>query len=69
MATASRHCPTCGGKPQDFRPVNQVEEDYLATLMARADAQGHWRCQGAGCRWVQPHLNQGKGRVLPPSFG
>ncbi|MFC8125371.1 hypothetical protein [Streptomyces sp. NPDC057302] len=68
MATAFRHCPTCGGKPQDFRPVNQAEEDYLATVMTRTEAQGHWRCQGEDCLWVQPHLNQGKGRELPPSF-
>ncbi|MFG2496951.1 hypothetical protein ACGFSB_01850 [Streptomyces sp. NPDC048441] len=69
MAMASKHCPKCGGNPQDFRQVNQEEEDHLATDMTRAEAQGHWRCPTSGCRWVQPFWYQSKGRLLPPSFG
>ncbi|WP_306323082.1 MULTISPECIES: hypothetical protein [unclassified Streptomyces] len=68
MAT-SRYCPNCH-EMQDFRRVNAKEKSYLQTLMTSAEANGFWRCRGAGghCLWVQPHLNQDKGRTLPLSF-
>jgi hypothetical protein len=64
-----KHCPTCGGPPQQFRRTNKEEQTHIAGRVGLKEAPGYWRCGTAGCLWVQPYFNRAKGFVLPESFG
>ncbi len=68
MTEIERECPTCRRR-QKFRPLNPAERAAVREKKgARFFVGNLWRCTAKGCLWYQPHLNRGKGDLLPETF-